>query len=351
VQRDKKEEKKQLIDKTAIMVSDKTTIKGAEAMSCYKHLSIEERESILLMWAGGTNLSEMGWVLGRAKSTISRELNRNSSRAKPYSAAAAQNKYRRRRQKCRRIQRLRDQQTRNKVIELLQMYWSPEQISQRLKQESNEIQIGTSTIYRGVKAEILPREMKQKLRARPYHKPKGSRTGHLPISQSIKERPNEANQRLEIGHWESDTVRGSYNSGCIATHVDRKSRFLISIKIPNRTTQAYMDATIKAFLCMPEHKRKTFTTDHGKEFAEHRRLTEELGTKIYFADPGSPGQRGTNENTNGLLRQFFPKRSGFQKVTQADVDNACSFLNSRPRKCLGWLTPLEIFSSISLHLT
>lgn len=320
-------------------------------MSCYKHLSIGERESILLMRAGGKNLSEMGRSLGRSKSTISRELNRNSSRTKAYSAADAQIKYHRRRQKCRRKHRLREQQTQNKVIELLQLYWSPEQISRRLRQEGNGIQIGTSTIYRAIKTGILPGEMKKKLRSKPYHKPKGSRTGHLSISHSITERPKEANQRLKIGHWESDTVRGSNNSGCIATHVDRKSRYLISVKIANRSTQTYMDATIQAFLCVPKRKRKTFTTDHGKEFSAHRRLKEELGAKVYFADPGSPGQRGTNENTNGLLRQFFPKRSGFQNVTQADVDAACSLLNSRPRKCLGWLSPLEVFSSKSLHLT
>lgn len=320
-------------------------------MGCYKHLSIDERESILVMGARGKNLSEMGRSLGRSKSTISRELKRNSSRTKAYSATDAQSKYRRRRQKCRRKPLLMEQHILDKVTECLELYWSPEQISHRLKEEGNKVQIGTSTIYRGIKSRILSGETKKKLRARPYHKPKGSRTGHLTISHSINERPIEANQRLEIGHWESDTVRGSCNSGCIATHVDRKSRLLISIKIPNRSTQAYMDATIKAFKCIPRHKRKTFTTDHGKEFSGHQRLKEELGAEIYFADPGSPGQRGTNENTNGLLRQFFPKRTGFQSVTQADVDKACFLLNSRPRKCLGWLTPLEVFSSISLHLT
>lgn len=195
-------------------------------MSCYKHLSIEERESILLMRARGKNLSEMGRSLGRAKSTISRELNRNCGRTKPYGAAAAQSKYYRRRRRCRKKRRLREPQTQNKVIELLQLYWSPEQINHRLRRESGSIQIGTSTIYRGIKSGMLPETIRKKLRSRPYHKPKGSRTGHLSISHSIQERPAEANQRLKIGHWESDTVRGSYNSGCIATHVDRKSRYI-----------------------------------------------------------------------------------------------------------------------------
>jgi IS30 family transposase len=236
-------------------------------------------------------------------------------------------------------------------MRLLELYCSPEQISNRLREENSPVQIGTSTIYRGIQKGTFPNEIKKKLRTRPYHKPQGGRTGQLAVSHHISERPEEANRRLKIGHWESDTVRGSRNSGCIATHVDRKSRYLISIKIPNRTTETYMDATITAFSKLPRYKRKTFTTDHGKEFAGYKRLTEVLKAKVYFADPASPGQRGTNENTNGLLRQFFPKRTSFQKVTQADVDRACILLNCRPRKCLGWLTPLEVFFSISLHLT
>jgi IS30 family transposase len=320
-------------------------------MSCYKHLSIKERESILRMQGEGKNIFEMAQMLGRAKSTVSRELQRNGGRKKMYSAADAESKYHKRRHRCRRKRLLSEYETKAKVIELLLLYWSPEQISHRLREESSETRIGTSTIYRGIKDGILPKKIKEKLRARPYHKPKGSRTGRLTISHSIKERPYEANQRLAIGHWESDTVRGSHNSGCIATHVDRKSRYLISVKITDRSTKAYMDATIRAFQDIPEDKRKTLTTDHGKEFAGHRRLKEELGAEVYFADPGSPGQRGTNENTNGLLRQFFPKRTSFKKVTQADVDRACVLLNTRPRKCLGWRTPLEVFSSVSLHLT
>jgi IS30 family transposase len=303
------------------------------------------------MSAEGKKISEIGYALSRAKSTISREIRRNGYRYKGYSAVEAQNRYRKRRQRCRKKQRLNEPQTRDQIIKLLTMYWSPEQISHRLGQEQNPIWIATSTIYRGLKTGMLPGKMKQKLRSRPYHKPKGSRTGQLPIVHSIHERPAEANKRLTTGHWESDTVRGSNNSGCIATHVDRKSRFLISVKIPDRSTKAFMDATIQAFKGIPEDKRKTFTTDHGKEFAGHKRLKEELGAEVYFADPGSPGQRGTNENTNGLLRQFFPKRTSFKKVSQADADRVCALLNTRPRKCLGWLTPLEVFSSVSLHLT
>jgi len=320
-------------------------------MSCYKHLSIEERECILFMRAAGKNISEIGSALCRSASTISRELQRNGNPRKPYSALDAQKRYWKRRRRCRRISRLSIQEVQEKVRELLEKYWAPEQISNRLRLEASPIQISASTIYRGIREGRIQKEVKQKLRTKPYHKPKGSRTGRLPSTKSIAERPVEANLRLAMGHWESDTVVGSGNSGCIATHVDRKSRYLISAKIPNRSTQAYMDATIQVFAGIQKDLRKTFTTDHGKEFAGHRMLTEALGADIYFADPGKPGQRGTNENTNGLLRQFFPKRTSFQNVTQAEVDRACILLNTRPRKCLGWLTPLEVFSSIILHLT
>jgi IS30 family transposase len=249
------------------------------------------------------------------------------------------------------MRRLQEQETRDKVIDLLNTTWSPEQISNRLQLDKSPVQISTSTIYRGIKNGLLPLEIKDKLRKRPYRQPKDGATGHLTVSHHISERPDEANRRLAKGHWESDTIYGSHRSGFIATHVDRKSRYLISIKLLDISTQSFMDATIHAFKGLPADKCKTFTTDHGKEFAGHKRLTEELGAEVYFADPGSPGQRGTNENTNGLLRQFFPKRTYFTNVTQADVDAACFLLNTRPRKCLGWLTPLEVFSSKTLHLT
>ena len=320
-------------------------------MGCYKHLSIDERESILLMSVEGVNLTDIGRKLGRSKSTISRELQRNGNKKRRYGAAAAQRKYEKRREKCQRNHLLFDQQIVDKVTELLQLFWSPEQMSQRLNLEENSVQISTSTIYRAIKSGILPLELKTKLRKRPYRQPKDGATGHLTIPHHISERPDEANRRLVVGHWESDTVWGSHRSGFIATHVDRKSRYLVSLKLPDISTQSYMEATIKAFKDLPANKRKTFTTDHGKEFAGHKRLTEELGATVYFADPGSPGQRGTNENTNGLLRQFFPKRARFTNIIQADINEACFLLNTRPRKCLGWLTPLEVFYSKSLHLT
>ena len=317
-------------------------------MSCYRHLTMNEREIILVMWEKGMSMGNIARCLGRSKATISREIHRNSRPKAGYSACYAQKQYEKRRRRCCRKRRLEEVATRGIVLDLLEKYWSPEQICERLKIEFAGVQIGTSTIYRGIKNGLLPREMKKKLRTKPYHKPKGSKTGRLAAPHSIHERPEEANRREAIGHWESDTVRGSFHSGYIITHVDRKSRYLVAAKVSDACSNTYMDATIRAMAGLPT---KTFTTDNGKEFAAHGRLTQKLKAEVYFCDPAAPQQRGTNENTNGLLRQFFPKRTSFEKLSKTSIDRAVSLLNHRPRKCLGWRTPHEVFFSLPLHLT
>lgn len=317
-------------------------------MSCYSHLTMSERESILIMLEKGKSIGGIASVLNRSKSTICREIKRNRRPVAGYSAWYAQKQYEKRRRSIRRKRRLEEPETQKKVMECMDQYWSPEQICERLKKKRDAIQIGTNTIYRSIKAGLLPKEVKKRLRARPYHKPKGSKTGKLDCPHTIHERPPEANNRQEIGHWESDTVRGSFHSGYIITHVDRKSRYLVAAKTSDNRTNTYMDATIRAMAGLPA---KTFTTDNGKEFAGHARLTQELQAEVYFCDPAAPQQRGTNENTNGLLRQFFPKRTSFEKVSQTDVDRAVSLLNNRPRKCLDWETPQEVFFRELLHLT
>ena len=194
--------------------------------------------------------------------------------------------------------------------------------------------------------------LKSRLRLRRnalYGKHKTSRCGHHNIDHSIHERPKSADTR--IGDWESDTVRGANWSGCIATHVERKSRYVPLSKLPDRTHKAFTEAAIAAFKNIPANRRRSFTVDHGKEFAGHRVLSSALNCKVYFCDPMAPWQRGTNENTNGLLRQYLPKRTSFAAITQADVDSIALLLNLRPRKSLGWKTPEEVFFNKVLHLT
>ena len=240
------------------------------------------------------------------------------------------------------------------VSNLLEMAWSPEQISNRLKYEHNQLKISTSTIYRALDAGLLDEKLCKKLRIKGRLRHGGrkkSKCGHLDIEYSIHDRPKSADKRKTIGHWESDTVRGSKWTGCIATHVERKSQYSVLCKIPNRTAEVFTQATIQAFQKIPKGKCKSFCVDHGKEFSDYRKIQTELNCKVYFADPHAPWQRGTNENFNGLLRQFFPKRTSFAEVTQKDVEAVMELLNRRPRKSLGWKTPEEVFFHKVLHLT
>lgn len=320
-------------------------------MSRYRHLSIQEREKILVMRENNGSIRTIARALERQASTVSRELQRDGSK-KAYSAHRAQEAYEKNKARCGRKPKLSQHpELKAQVERMLHLYCSPEQIESRQRLEGAET-ISYATIYRAIQSGVLEKRLKACLRfkGRPYRKGHGGRTGRIPVEHSIHERPLEANERLAIGHWESDTVRGTGSSGCVATHVDRKSRYLIPVKIPNRTTKAYMDGTLNAFAKIPRRKRKTFTADHGKEFAGYNRLKEELDVEVYFADPGSPGQRGTNEHTNGLLRQFCPKRTSFKGLTQKQLDYYAWLINLRPRKCLGWRTPFEVFHSNVLHL-
>ena len=323
-------------------------------MSRYRHFTTEERESLLVLVKSGKKNCEIAKILGRSPSTISRELRRNAESRETYSAIEAEEKYRTRRKNCVRKPKLTAPIYAGKVSELLSLYWSPEQIANRLKKENNKIRISTSTIYRALERGILSPELRKVLRIKGKQRCGGhkkSPCGHLDIEYTIHDRPKAAENRNRIGHWESDTIRGAKWSGCLATHTERKSRFLIMRKIPDRTAQAFTEATITAFKMIPAGKCRSFTCDHGKEFSMHRELSAKLGCKVYFADPHAPWQRGTNENCNGLIRQFFPKRTSFADVTQEDADRVAMLLNRRPRKSLGWMTPEEIFLKNSLHLT
>lgn len=334
------------------MVGDKAKPEtGGLPMGCYQHLSIEERESILVMTTQGKTIREIGRILGRSASTISRELQRNTRIKHPYSAVFAQRVYHLRRKRCKRKRILEKDEVKNCIVGLLEKYWSPEQISNRLKKEKNPIQIGTSTIYRALSSGLIEKAMQKKLRRKGQRHSDRLPCGHLPIQNTIHDRPVEANTRQRLGDWECDTVRGAHHSGCVATLVDRKSRYTVCAKLPNRTAKAFNMSVIQRMNQEPELTVLTLTCDQGKEFAKFKELENSLQCTVYFADPGRPDQRGTNENTNGLLRQFLPKRTRFTSITQGDVDAFAQLLNLRPRKCLNWLSPFEVFFHSLLHFT
>ncbi len=168
------------------------------------------------------------------------------------------------------------------------------------------------------------------------------RRGKIPDTVSIHQRPSGAENRSRFGHWESDTVLGQRKTGCIGTHAERKSGFLVAVKLNDRQDKAFNTATEKAFSNIPPKLKKSFTVDNGKEFAAHKELASATGMKVYFCDPYSPWQRGTNENTNGLLRQFFPKGTSFADISDDDLQAVVDLINKRPRKRLGFRTPFEV---------
>ncbi len=330
-------------------------------MNHYKHFTIEEREKILFLRAQNKTISEIARTLKRNKSSISRELSRNKDAFGNYSPAYAQRNYLQRRKNCGAKKLLLNPIIREKVMELfLKHQWSPEQISERLKLENSCIHISSTTIYRGIYDGLLEegklshgqRGVARKLRhhGKTRHRKGNNETrGKIQISNDIADRPSAAEQRERIGDWEADTVSGKTGKACLVTLTDRKSRFLLCKKVEKKASEPVSNAIIGLLLNQPCF---TITPDRGKEFSKHKQITEALNNvPFYFPLPHHPWQRGTNENTNGLLREYFPKNADISDVSD-DIISHCVFeLNTRPRKCLGWKSPYEIYFDVSLHLT
>ena len=268
--------------------------------------------------------------------SISREFRRNCYANGDYAAYHADRLYRKRRKNCGRKAKLLDDAIRNYVMEKMNLRWSPEQIAGRSKRDKEPFCISFPTIYRAIDSGILPPQLKKIMRFKWKHKKcKGTdNRGKIPDTTPISERPAGAENRSRYGHWESDTVLGMRKTGCFGTHVERKSGYLVTFRIDDRQDNAFNHATIKAFSSIPEKLKKSFTVDNGKEFAAHKALAEDTGMKVFFCDPYSPWQRGTNENTNGLLRQFFPKGTSFANVSDDDLQRVVDLINNRPANVL-----------------
>lgn len=321
-------------------------------MSCYTHLTIEERESILEGKSQGKSIREIAGKTGRSPSTISRELKRNTGNKERYSPSEAERQYHRHRKRCHRTYKLLQPELHKMVRWMLVHLWcSPEQVAGRLRLEKYPYPVSTSTIYRGLHNGCLSNTIRQQFRrSKEMGKRKGPGKGgsSRPHHRSIHERPEAANDRHELGHLEGDTVRLVGQKAVILTLVDRCSRMLYTALVPSKEATATKKAMRGLLAALPARLRKTLTLDRGSEFALIPDLEQELGITCYFCDPASPRQRATNENTNGLLRQFFPKHS----VTfspQLELSHFTALLNLRPRKCLAWHFPLE-FLSFLLHL-
>jgi IS30 family transposase len=318
-------------------------------------LSLDDREEISRGVAAGVSLRSIARRLRRAPSTISRELERNGGHGR-YRAAAADSRAWDRALRPKRCKLARHDQLRQLVAARLSENWSPEQIAGWLKHtypDDEAYRVSHETIYRSLFVQargVLKKELQAHLRSgrairRSRHaSSKGGGRGSLTDMISIRERPASVEDRAVPGHWEGDLICGSSNS-YIVTLVERHSRYVLLAKVANRDSRTVIGALIEQARRLPDELLKSLTWDRGKEMAQHQRFTLATDAAVYFCDPQSPWQRGSNENTNGLLRQYFPKGTNLAVHTQERLDEIARQLNGRPRKTLGFETPAERFEA------
>ena len=313
-------------------------------------LRLEEREEISRGIAAGRSIRQIAAGLGRSASTVSRELRRNGG-ASTYRASEADRCAWERAQRPKPCRLATHLELRWRVAQKLALQWSPQQISGWLKREfasDQEMQISHETIYRSLFVQtrgVLKKELMAHLRtARQMRQAKGGTTknglGSIVDAVSIRERPAEAEDRAVPGHWEGDLLSGGNNTH-IATLVERHTRFAMLIKIPSKDTATVVGALAKHVRTLPTELRPSLTWDRGKEMADHKAFTVATDVQVYFCDPRSPWQRGSNENTNGLLRQYFPKGKDLSVYSQAYLNKIALRLNQRPRKTLGYECPAD----------
>ncbi|MFC7361314.1 IS30 family transposase [Nocardioides astragali] len=320
-------------------------------------LSLAEREEISRGLAAGQSIRMIAAALGRSPSTVSREVNANGG-TRRYRAARADVAAWARATRPKPCKLADNPALRAIVEEKLQRRWSPQQIAGWLKinyPDSPEMQVSHESIYRTLYVQsrgALRKELTAYLRTgRVIRRPKGVRLpdgrGGRPNTLHISERPPEAEDRAVPGHWEGDLVFGKGMSP-VATLVERSTRFLMLVALPdgNHKADVVADALAAAVTTLPTQLARSLTWDLGHEMAEHQRFTTATGIQVYFCDPKSPWQRGSNENTNGLLRQYLPRRVDFRTLTQADFDAIAQELNERPRQTLGFKTPSQALAEV-----
>ena len=319
-------------------------------MSSYKHFTMAEREKSMVMLGQGHGVRAIARALGRSPSSVSRELKRNCNKDGSYSASTAERRYHTRRKNCgRKPMLLSDGEMRRYVENKLQMCWSPDEIAGRAKLENKRFTLSYNTIYRAIEKGVIPKRLRCYLRfkrRKNRKKKKDDKRGTVQGAVSFRQRPQAAEARSEPGHFESDTVLGARGTGVIGTHVDRMTGYLVAFRIPDKKNNAFIYATAEAMKKLPKPFRKSFTVDHGTEFYDHELLAELTGMNVYFCDPYSPWQRGSNENTNGLLRQFFPKGVSLADVTDQSLQYVVDLINHRPRKRFGYRSPAEVLDSL-----
>jgi IS30 family transposase len=310
-------------------------------MSVYKQLTQEQRYQIYALLKAGHNQSEIAHFIRVHKSTISRELRRNRGQRGYRPQQAHQFALNRRKKPWRRI----EASTWALIESLIRQEWSPEQISGWLR-GNNGVHISHEWIYQHILTDKqvggdLHRHLRcQKKRRKRY----GSydRRGKLKNRVSIDQRPAIVDNRQRLGDWEVDTIIGKGHRQAIVSLTERKSRLALLRKVERKTAQVVADAVIELLRALPA-RAHTITADNGKEFGDHERIAKDLRTSVYFAHPYSSWERATNENMNGLIRQYFPKKRSFATISEEEIKFAMERLNNRPRKCLGFKSPNQVF--------
>ncbi len=312
-------------------------------------LSVEEREEISRELATGQSIRSIAALLMRSPSTISREINKNGGTAR-YRAAVADKAAWKRAKRPKQCVLAKNSRLRRLVTRKLSEDWSPEQISGWLKltyPDNESLRVSHETIYKSLFIQtrgLFKKEMRNHLRTkrkfRHSKKLKVMSRGGIVNGVSIRERPASIEDRAVPGHWEGDLICGSKNSH-IATVVERQTRFTVLVKVEGKDTTTVISALSEQMGKLPKLLKQSLTWDRGTELAAHAEFSIATNMDVYFCDPSSPWQRGTNENTNGLLRQYFPKGSSLSEFTQGDLNRVAAKLNNRPRKTLGFRTPAE----------
>jgi transposase, IS30 family len=314
----------------------------------HSKITPDERDRIAGLVAGGRSVRSIARELNRSPSSVSRELKRNGSKG-AYSAILAQKKSEFRNKASRRLNPLKDPKIYTYVLDKLRCGWSPEQIAGRLKRERGKRLICHETIYRYIYSspdgkhrklfEYLPRRQPKRYTWKGrsvYHKGIQSRV-------SIHDRPEVINQKKQFGHWEFDVVEGKAHQAGMVTALERVSRYYTAELIPAIDSEYGVRAQLKILRPLPRFARKTATFDNGKENYNHTKLRTELQMDTYFCDPHCAWQKGSNENHNGVLRRYIPKKTDLTQLTQFELNEITEEINNRPRKCLNYAKPKEVF--------
>ena len=326
----------------------------------YIHLTIEERACITRFKEMKLSIREIARMINRNPSTISRELKRNSYKTgirgsiTRYVPTNAQNKYKIRRLNCHRPTK-NNVQVISYISDKIQLHWSPDQIINRDEDNKPKDFPSLSTIYRWIHFGYIPKTQITHLRRQGRFKRPAETRGKFNLGKTIKKRPKEVFKRNTFGHWEADTVVSGKidnytlkSKYCFVSLAERKTRLYLVKWIPDRKEETVTKAIIELLKDFPKEAVKTITCDRGKEFAGWKSIEEELKTNIYFADPYCAWQKGTNENSNGLLREFYPKQMDLSQTNEKEVQQVIELLNNRPRKCINYKTPNELFNEYLL---